>query len=73
MACPHVAGAAALIPSQDPELSPGNATANLVVKATKGTIAKLPPYPVSPNLLLFRGQLSSRVFPCNAIASFHTS
>jgi len=73
MACPHVAGAAALILSQDPELPPGNVTANLVAKATKGTIAKLPPYPVSPNLLLFRGQLSSRVFPCNAIASFHTS
>jgi len=62
MACPHVAGAAALILSQNPQLSPGNVTANLVAKATNGTITKLPPNPVSPNLLLFVDQSSPGLF-----------
>jgi len=62
MACPHGAGAAAFILRQNPELSPRNVTANRIAKATKGSIAKLPSCPVSPNLLLFVDQSSPELF-----------
>jgi len=55
MACPHVAGAAALILGQNPSLSAYSVTANLISKATPNLITGIPSSPSSPNKLLYVG------------------
>merc|ERR1712232_412557 len=53
MACPHVAGAAAVLLSNAPSMQPGDIVASLVDQASGGVVKKLPGYPASPNKLLF--------------------
>jgi len=57
MACPHVAGAAALILGQNPTLSAYNVTSNLILKATSKVIRGIPSSPASPNKLLYVAEI----------------
>lgn len=53
MACPHVAGAAALLLQAAPGLSPEEVKAKLVADATSNVVTGVPGSPASPNLLLY--------------------
>jgi len=53
MACPHVTGAAALLLSEDPDLTPQEVTVRIQAMAHQGLVAD--PGAGSPNLLLWNG------------------
>lgn len=53
MACPHVAGAAALLLQREPELLPSQVAAKLTASATVGAVSGITSK--SPNLLLYVG------------------
>jgi len=56
MACPHVAGAAAMLLSASPSLAPADVKAKLLEQATADQVTNIPAYPPSTNLLLFMSE-----------------
>lgn len=56
MACPHVAGAAAMLLSADASLTPADIKAKLLEQATPDVVTAIPAYPPSTNLLLFMSE-----------------
>jgi hypothetical protein len=55
MACPHVAGAAALLFGENPSLTSSALTDLLLSKASFDKIASIPSSPASPNKMLYTG------------------
>jgi len=56
MACPHVAGAAALLLQAAPTLQPAEVKAKLLQEATPDAVTLIPTYNGGPNMLLYLGE-----------------
>jgi len=56
MACPHVAGGAAILLQAAPTLTPAQVKAQLVQEATPDVVLAVPGYPPTPNLFLYTAE-----------------